>query len=138
MYYLFRDGMGEALSGTREALKELTVIGTHTEEKRTPQEEGSDLVETVEVTDYDPKAKIIEDARWVNPADLYLDEDRSIAIREYEPLPEEERPAEAEVPVDEERLALYTAMAAQEARLVEQSERIARLEKELKKGGDKK
>lgn len=137
MYYLFLDGMGEALSGTREALKELTVIGKHTEEKRTAQEEGDDLVETVEVTDYDSKAKIIEDERWMNPADMYLDEDGNIAVREYKPLPEEERPADAEMPVDEEHLALYTAMAAQEARLVDQGERIAQLEKELKKGGDK-
>ena len=49
-------------------------------------------------------------------------------------------PVEAEPqepPVDEERLAAFEAMAAQEARLVAQGERIAALEAALKaKGGD--
>ena len=50
-------------------------------------------------------------------------------------------PVEAEPqepPVDEERLAAFEAMAAQEARLVAQGERIAALEAELSalKGGD--
>ena len=49
-------------------------------------------------------------------------------------------PVEAELqepPVDEERLAAFEAMAAQEARLVAQGERIAALEAELSalKGG---
>ena len=44
-----------------------------------------------------------------------------------------------EPPVDPERLAVYEAMAAQEARLVAQAERIAALEAALKtKGGDSK
>ena len=44
-----------------------------------------------------------------------------------------------EPPVDPERLAVYEAMAAQEARLVAQAERIAALEAVLKaKGGDSK
>jgi len=50
-------------------------------------------------------------------------------------------PVEAEPqepPVDEERLAAFEAMAAQEARLVAQGERIAALEAELSalKGGE--
>ena len=50
--------------------------------------------------------------------------------------PVEEEPQEA--PVDAERLAVYEAMAAQEARLVAQGERIAALEAELSalKGGE--
>ena len=49
----------------------------------------------------------------------------------------EEEPQE--LPVDPERLAVYEAMAAQEARLVAQAERIAALEAVLKaKGGDSK
>ena len=47
--------------------------------------------------------------------------------------PVEEEPQEP--PVDQERLAVYEAMAAQEARLVAQAERIAALEA---KGGDSK
>ncbi|MFC2315747.1 MAG: hypothetical protein ACFNLO_07515 [Selenomonas massiliensis] len=51
-------------------------------------------------------------------------------------------PVEAEPqepPVDEERLAAFEAMAAQEARLVAQGERIAALEAALKaKGGEEK
>ena len=44
-----------------------------------------------------------------------------------------------EPPVDPERLAVYEAMAAQEARLVAQAERITALEAALKaKGGDSK
>ena len=45
---------------------------------------------------------------------------------------------EEEPPVDEERLAAFEAMAAQEARLVAQGERIAALEAELSalKGGE--
>lgn len=51
--------------------------------------------------------------------------------------PVEEEPQEA--PVDTERLAVYEAMAAQEARLVAQAERITALEAALKvKGGDSK
>lgn len=48
----------------------------------------------------------------------------------------EEEPQEP--PVDEERLAAFEAMAAQEARLVAQGERIAALEAELSalKGGE--
>ena len=50
-------------------------------------------------------------------------------------------PVEAELqepPVDEERLAAFEAMAAQEARLVAQGERIAAMEAELSalKGGE--
>ena len=51
--------------------------------------------------------------------------------------PVEEEPQEA--PVDTGRLAVYEAMAAQEARLVAQAERITALEAALKvKGGDSK
>ena len=51
--------------------------------------------------------------------------------------PVEEEPQE--LPVDPERLAVYEAMAAQEARLVAQAERITALEAALKaKGGDSK
>ena len=47
----------------------------------------------------------------------------------------EEEPQE--LPIDPERLAVYEAMAAQEARLVAQAERIAALETALKaKGGE--
>ena len=49
-------------------------------------------------------------------------------------------PVEAELqepPVDEERLAAFEAMAAQEARLVAQGERIAALEAALKGGEEK-
>ena len=49
-------------------------------------------------------------------------------------------PVEAELqepPVDEERLAAFEAMAAQEARLNAQAERIAALEAALKGGGKK-
>lgn len=47
-------------------------------------------------------------------------------------------PEPATPPVDEERLAAFEAMAAQEARLVAQGERIAALEAELSalKGGE--
>lgn len=47
-------------------------------------------------------------------------------------------PESATPPVDEERLAAFEAMAAQEARLVAQGERIAALEAELSalKGGE--
>ena len=50
----------------------------------------------------------------------------------------EEEPQEP--PVDEERLAAFEAMAAQEARLVAQGERIAAMEAELSalKGGERK
>ena len=44
---------------------------------------------------------------------------------------------EEEPPVDEERLAAFEAMAAQEARLDAQAERIAALEAALKGGGKK-
>ena len=48
-------------------------------------------------------------------------------------------PESATPPVDEERLAAFEAMAAQEARLALQGERIAALEAALKvKGGDSK
>ena len=47
----------------------------------------------------------------------------------------EEEPQEP--PVDEERLAAFEAMAAQEARLDAQAERIAALETALKGGGKK-
>lgn len=51
--------------------------------------------------------------------------------------PVEEEPQEP--PVDQERLAVYEAMAAQEERLAAQVERIAALEAALKaKGGDNK
>lgn len=137
MYYLFRDGIGEAVSGSREALKELTVTGKHTETKRMPQPDGDALVETVDVVDYDPKAKIVEDARWLNPADLYLDEKGNIAVKEYEPLSSKTEPQE--LPDDPERLAVYEAMAAQEERIAAQAERLTVLEAALKaKGGDSK
>lgn len=45
--------------------------------------------------------------------------------------------APQEPPVDEERLAAFEAMEAQEARLVEQEARIAALETALKGGGKK-
>lgn len=51
--------------------------------------------------------------------------------------PVEEEPQE--LPVDQERLAVYEAMAAQEERLAAQAERITALEAALKaKGGDSK
>ena len=55
---------------------------------------------------------------------------------EIKEKPQEEAPEGA--PVDEERLAAFEAMAAQEARLVEQGARIAALEAELSalKGGE--
>ena len=135
MYYLFRSGVGEAVSGSMEALKELIVVGKHIKEKRTTLE-GDDCVENV---DYDPNAKILEDDRWLNPADLYLDEKGNIAIKKYESLPSEEIPAET-VPIDETQLAVFEAMAAQETRLAEQDARIAELKAALKtlKGGDSK
>ena len=59
----------------------------------------------------------------------------SAALPPPAPVVEEEP---QEPPVDEERLAAFEAMAAQEARLVAQGERIAALEAELSalKGGE--
>lgn len=55
------------------------------------------------------------------------------------PLAPHVEPESATPPVDEERLAAFEAMAAQEARLALQGERIAALEAALKvKGGDSK
>ena len=54
------------------------------------------------------------------------------------PAPPAVKEEPQEPPVDEERLAAFEAMAAQEARLVAQGERIAALEAELSalKGGE--
>ena len=58
---------------------------------------------------------------------------------EPEPAPPTAPSEPQELPVDPERLAVYEAMAAQEARLVAQAERITALEAALKvKGGDSK
>ena len=59
------------------------------------------------------------------------------AIQEIEKEPPVVRPPIEEEPVDEERLAAFEAMAAQEARLVEQEARIAALEAALKGGEGK-
>ena len=91
----------------------------------------------VVMAEKDPDAKIIEDNRWLNPVDLYLDESGNIAIKEYAPLPQSEISAEMSPPIDEERLAAFEAMAAQEARLIAQGERIAALEAALKGGEGK-
>jgi hypothetical protein len=85
----------------------------------------------------DPDAKIIEDNRWLNPVDLYLDESGNIAIKEYAPLPQSKISAEMSPPIDGERLAAFEAMAAQEARLIAHGERIAALEAALKGGEGK-
>ena len=91
----------------------------------------------VVMAEKDPDAKIIEDNRWLNPVDLYLDESGNIAIKEYAPLPQSEISAEMSPPIDEERLAAFEAMAAQEARLIVHGERIAALEAALKGGEGK-
>ena len=109
-YYLFRGGVCDTLSGSETALKELA--GDHTD------------------------AKIIKDDRWLNPADVYLNNKGRIAVKTYAELPPEEMPA-SEPPVDPERLAVYEAMAAQEERLAAYAERITALEAALKaKGGE--
>ena len=59
------------------------------------------------------------------------------AIQEIEKEPPVVRPPIEEEPVDEERLAAFEAMAAQEARLVEQEARIVALEAALKGGEGK-
>ena len=59
------------------------------------------------------------------------------AIQEIEKEPPVVRPPIEEEPMDEERLAAFEAMAAQEARLVEQEARIAALEAALKGGEGK-
>lgn len=111
MYYLFRKGQCDTMSGSEDAL--VAIVGES------------------------PDAKIVEDNRWLNPTDLYLDKSGNIAIKEYTHLPQSEIPAEMSPPVDTERLAVYEAMAAQEERLVAQAERIAALEAALKaKGGE--
>ena len=104
MYYLFRKGQCDTMSGCGDAL--------------------------VVMAEKDPDAKIVEDNRWLNPVDLYLDESGNIAVKEYTHLPQSEIPAEMSPTVDEERLVLYEALAAQETR-------IAELEAKLK-GGDSK
>lgn len=54
-----------------------------------------------------------------------------------EPTPTPSEDTEPKEPyIDPERLAAFEAMAAQEARLVEQDVRITALEKAVKKGGD--
>ena len=111
MYYLFRKGQCDTLSGSRDAL--------------------------VVMAEKDQDAKIVEDNRWLNPVDLYLDESGNIAIKEYAPLPQSEISAEMSPPIDEERLAAFEAMAAQEARLIAHGERIAALEAALKGGEGK-
>ena len=111
MYYLFRKGRCGTMSGSGDAL--------------------------VVMAEKDPDAKIIEDTRWLNPVDLYLDESGNIAIKEYAPLPQSEISAEMSPPIDEERLAAFEAMAAQEARLIVHGERIAALEAALKGGEGK-
>ena len=111
MYYLFRKGQCDTMSGSGDAL--------------------------VVMAEKDPDAKIVEDNRWLNPVDLYLDESGNIAIKEYAPLPQSEISAEMSPPIDEERLAAFEAMAAQEARLIAQGERIAALEAALKGGEGK-
>ena len=111
MYYLFRKGQCDTMSGCRDAL--------------------------VVMAEKDPDAKIVEDNRWLNPVDLYLDESRNIAIKEYAPLPQSEISAEMSPPIDEERLAAFEAMAAQEARLIAQDARISAIESALKGGEGK-
>ena len=112
MYYLFRKGQCDTMSGSGDALV---------------------------VMAEDPDAKIVEDNRWLNPVGLYLDESGNIAIKEYAPLPQSEISAEMSPPIDGERLAAFEAMAAQEERLAAHAERITALEAALKaKGGDSK
>ena len=111
MYYLFRKGQCDTMSGSGDAL--------------------------VVMAEKDPDAKIVEDNRWLNPVDLYLDESGNIAIKEYAPLPQSEISAEMSPPIDEERLAAFEAMAAQEARLIAQGERLAAVEAALKGGEGK-
>lgn len=61
------------------------------------------------------------------------------AIQEIEKEPPVVRPPIEEEPVDEERLAAFEAMVAQEERIAAQAERIAALEAALKaKGGESK
>ena len=113
MYYLFRKGQCDTMSGSGDAL--------------------------VVMAEKDPDAKIVEDNRWLNPVDLYLDESGNIAIKEYAPLPQSEISAQMSPPIDEERLAAFEAMAAQEERLAAHAERITAIEAALKaKGGDSK
>ena len=104
MYYLFRKGQCDTMSGSGDAL--------------------------VVMAEKDPDAKIVEDNRWLNPVDLYLDESGNIAIKEYAPLPQSEISAEMSPPIDEERLAIAEAVA-------ELSEQVAALV-DAQKGGDKK
>mgnify|MGYP000963755085 FL=1 len=111
MYYLFRKGQCDTMSGSGDAL--------------------------VVMAEKDPDAKIVEDNRWLNPVDLYLDESGNIAIKEYAPLPQSEISAEMSPPIDEERLAAFEAMAAQEARLIAQDARISAIESALKGGEGK-
>jgi hypothetical protein len=111
MYYLFRKGQCDTMSGSGDAL--------------------------VVMAEKDPDAKIVEDNRWLNPVDLYLDESGNIKIKEYAPLPQSEISAEMSPPIDEERLAAFEAMAAQEARLIAHGERLAALEAALKGGEGK-
>lgn len=70
--------------------------------------------------------------------DLYWQRGKWEQIERAKPEPEvpsvPDEPAEPYV--DHERLAAFEAMAAQEARLVEQDVRITALEKAVKKGGD--
>ena len=74
--------------------------------------------------------------------DLYYRSSKWEQVERPKPEPPPDIPAipdePAEPPVDEERLAAFEAMAAQEARLVAQGERIAALEAELSalKGGE--
>jgi hypothetical protein len=118
MFYLFKKGVCEMMSGSREAL----------------ERECSLCVPAVSELE-NTEIKILEDERWLAPADLYLDARGQIAVREYEMYTQSD--ISVDPPVDEERLALYEAMAAQEVRLVAQETRIAEIEASLK-GGDSK
>ena len=99
-YYLFRGGVCDTLSGSETALKELA--GDHTD------------------------AKIIKDDRWLNPADVYLDNKGRIAVKTYAELPPAEPSEEATADVPETELAVMEGM-------IDMQSRIATLEAELEK-----
>jgi len=100
-YYLFRGGVCDTLSGSETVLKELA--GDHTD------------------------AKIIKDDRWLNPADVYLDNKGRIAVKTYAELPPTEPIEEATADVPETELAVMEGMVDMQSRIVALEAELAKI-----------
>ena len=96
---------------------------------------AEELAECVEISDED-WAHYVGNRGMGDNGTGYIRDPKTGKPVSAPPAPPIEKPL-AEIPADEERLAAFEAMAAQEARLIAQGERIAALEAALKaKGGE--